>query len=93
MTRTCKNLKIKCVKFFGKIERLMVADLACVIAHHLKSIYQTLQCKNKHWMFRTFQMYFITFELCLLLVQLHHFRTINGQICLDYLPGSLDISF
>ena len=31
MTRTFKNLKTVCVKFFGKIESTLVADLAYVI--------------------------------------------------------------
>ena len=35
MTCTRKNLKIVCVKFFGKIGRTLVADLAYVIAYHL----------------------------------------------------------
>ena len=36
MTRTHKNLKIVCVKFFDKIGSTLVADLAYVIVHHLK---------------------------------------------------------
>ena len=42
MTCTLKNLKIVCVKFFGKIGRMLVADLAYVIVHHLKPICWTL---------------------------------------------------
>ena len=39
MTRTSKNLKIVCVKFFGKIGRKLVPDLTYVIVRqslHLK---------------------------------------------------------
>ena len=43
MTCTQKNLKIVCVKFFGKIGRTLVGDLAYFIAHHLKSICRTLR--------------------------------------------------
>ena len=42
MTRTLENVRIVCVKFFGKIERMLVADLACVIVYHFKSICRTL---------------------------------------------------
>ena len=38
MTRTRKNLKILFVKFFGKIGGMLVANLAYVIVHHLKSV-------------------------------------------------------
>ena len=31
-----KNIKISFVKFFGKMGRALVADLACVVVHHLK---------------------------------------------------------
>ena len=36
MMRNRKNIKISFVKFFGKMGRALVADLACVIVHHLK---------------------------------------------------------
>ena len=36
MTRARKNLKIVCVKFFGKIGSTLAADLEYAIAHHLK---------------------------------------------------------
>ena len=38
MTCSRKNLKVACVKFFGKIGRALVTDLAYVIVHHLQSI-------------------------------------------------------
>ena len=34
--RNRKNIKISFVKFFGKMGRALVADLACVVVHHLK---------------------------------------------------------
>ena len=34
--RNRKNIKISFVKFFGKMGRALVADLACVVIHHLK---------------------------------------------------------
>ena len=34
--RNRKNTKISFVKFFGKMGRALVADLACVVVHHLK---------------------------------------------------------
>ena len=40
--RTPKDLKIVCVKFIGKIGRTLVADLAYVIVHDLKSVCRTL---------------------------------------------------
>ena len=55
MTRTCKNLKIVCVKFFGKIGRTLAADLAYVIVHHLKSIFRTLRTiYQKMWKMSVF---------------------------------------
>ena len=42
MTYTHKNLKIVCMKLIGKNGHTLVADLAYVIIHHLKSIYRTL---------------------------------------------------
>ena len=42
MTCTRKNLKILSVKFFGKIGGMLVANLAYVIVHHLKSICRTV---------------------------------------------------
>ena len=42
MACTCENLKIACVKFIGKNVRKLVADLAYVILHHLKSICRIL---------------------------------------------------
>ena len=55
MTRTCKNLKIVCVKFFGKIGRTLAADLAHVFVHHLKSIFRTLRTiYQKMWKMSVF---------------------------------------
>ena len=42
MTPTLENVRIVCAKFFGKIERMLVADLACVIVYHFKLICRTL---------------------------------------------------
>ena len=37
MARSRKNLTILCLeRFFGKIGRMLVADLAYVVLHHLK---------------------------------------------------------
>ena len=42
MTRTRKSLKTVCLKFFGKIESTLVANLALRYCNHLKSISQNL---------------------------------------------------
>lgn len=47
MMRTIKNLEIVCVKLFGKFGRMLVADLAYVTVHHVKSIYRTLRTSIK----------------------------------------------
>ena len=39
--RNRKNIKISFVKFFGKMGRALVADLACVVVHHLKQSQET----------------------------------------------------